>query len=99
MFGKGIRPSGRFTEPAIMVHAPFTDGVIFLGLTLQKVISQRYEQGSILLTTNQPYKHWPKIFNNDSTLTSAVLDRLLHHAETVIIEGKSYRMKDQIETP
>jgi DNA replication protein DnaC len=38
-------------------------------------------------------------FNNDSTLTSAVLDRLLHHTETVIIEGKSYRMKDQIETP
>ena len=66
---------------------------------LFQVISQRYEQGSILLTTNQPYKHWPKIFNNDSTLTSAVLDRLLHHAETVILEGKSYRMKDQIETP
>src|SRR5271154_3689237 len=66
---------------------------------LFQVISQRYEQGSILLTTNQPYKHWAKIFNNDSTLTSAVLDRLLHHAETVIIEGKSYRMKDQIETP
>ena len=66
---------------------------------LFQVISQRYEQGSIVLTTNQPYKHWPKIFNNDSTLTSAVLDRLLHHAETVIIEGKSYRMKDQIETP
>ena len=66
---------------------------------LFQVISQRYEQGSILLTTNQPYKHWAKIFNNDSTLTSAVLDRLLHHAETVIIEGKSYRMKDQIEAP
>ena len=66
---------------------------------LFQVISQRYEQGSILLTTNQPYKHWPKIFNNDSTLTSAVLDRLLHHAETVIVEGKSYRMKDQIEAP
>jgi DNA replication protein DnaC len=66
---------------------------------LFQVISQRYEQASILLTTNQPHKHWPKIFNNDSTLTSAVLDRLLHHAETVIIEGKSYRMKDQIETP
>jgi len=66
---------------------------------LFQVISQRYEQGCIVLTTNQPYKHWPKVFNNDSTLTSAVLDRLLHHAETVIIEGKSYRMKDQIETP
>lgn len=66
---------------------------------LFQVISQRYEHGSIVLTTNQPYKHWPKIFNNDSTLTSAVLDRLLHHAETIIIEGKSYRMKDQIDTP
>lgn len=66
---------------------------------LFQVISQRYEQGSIVLTTNQPYKHWAKIFNNDSTLTSAVLDRLLHHADTVIIEGLSYRMKDQIEAP
>ena len=46
---------------------------------------------------NRAYKHWPEIFNNDSTLTSALLDRLLHHAETVLIEGKSYRMKDQIE--
>lgn len=66
---------------------------------LFQVISQRYERGSIILTTNQPYKHWAKIFNNDSTLTSAVLDRLLHHADTVVIEGKSYRMKDQIEAP
>ena len=66
---------------------------------LFQVISQRYEQGSIVLTTNQPYKSWPKLFNNDATLTSAVLDRLLHHAETVVLEGKSYRMKDQIETP
>ena len=66
---------------------------------LFQVISQRYERGSIVLTTNQPYKHWARIFNHDSTLTSAVLDRLLHHADTVIIKGKSYRMKDQIEAP
>ena len=66
---------------------------------LFQAISQRYEHGSIILTTNQAYKHWARIFNNDSTLTSAVLDRLLHHAETVIIEGKSYRMKDQIKAP
>jgi DNA replication protein DnaC len=66
---------------------------------LFQVISQRYERGSVVLTTNQPYKHWAKIFNNDSTLTSAVLDRLLHHADTVVIEGKSFRMKDQIEAP
>ena len=66
---------------------------------LFQVFSQRYETGSTLLTTNEAYKHWAKIFNNDATLTSAVLDRLLHHAETVTIEGKSCRMKDQVETP
>lgn len=64
---------------------------------LFQVISQRYEKGAIVITSNRAFKHWPAIFNNDSTLTSALLDRLLHHADTVIIEGKSYRMKDQIE--
>lgn len=64
---------------------------------LFQVISERYERGSIVLTTNQPYKSWAKIFNGDATLTSAVLDRLLHHADTVLIEGKSFRMKDQIQ--
>jgi DNA replication protein DnaC len=66
---------------------------------LFQVFSQRYETGSTIITTNQAYKHWAKTFNNDATLTSAVLDRLLHHAETIPIEGKSYRMKDQIEEP
>ena len=64
---------------------------------LFQILSQRYERGAIVLTTNKAFKHWPAIFNNDSTLASAVLDRLLHHAETVVIEGKSYRMKDRIE--
>ncbi len=64
---------------------------------LFQVISQRYERGSTVITSNKAYKQWPEIFNNDSTLTSAILDRLLHHAETVVIEGKSYRMKDQLE--
>lgn len=64
---------------------------------LFQVISGRYERSAAILTSNRAYKHWPEIFNNDSTLTSALLDRLLHHAETALIEGKSYRMKDQIE--
>ena len=64
---------------------------------LFQIISQRYEHGSTILTTNRVYKKWAEIFNNDSTLTSAVLDRLLHHADTVTIEGKSFRMKDQLE--
>src|SRR5215467_8415128 len=71
----------KYTKPALLIH----------------VISLRYEQGAIVITSNRAFKDWPKIFNNDSTLTAAILDRLLHHAETVIIEGKSFRMKDQIE--
>jgi DNA replication protein DnaC len=62
---------------------------------LFQVLSQRYERGAIILSGNRAYKDWPEIFNNDATLTSAILDRLLHHSETVVIEGKSYRMKDR----
>ena len=62
---------------------------------LFQIISQRYERGALVLTANKAFKHWPAIFNNDSSLTSALLDRLLHHAETIIIQGKSYRMKDR----
>lgn len=62
---------------------------------LFQVISKRYERGSILLTSNRAFKDWPEIFNNDSTITSAILDRLLHHSQVVIIDGKSYRMKDK----
>lgn len=65
---------------------------------LFQVISCRYEKASIVISSNRAYKDWPTIFNNDATLTSAILDRLLHHAETVVIEGKSYRMKEQIDT-
>jgi len=64
---------------------------------LFQIISQRYERGPIVITSNRAYKSWPEIFNNDSTLTSALLDRLLHHAETIVIEGKSFRMKEQNE--
>jgi DNA replication protein DnaC len=64
---------------------------------LFQIFSNRYEQGSLIVTTNRVFKDWPEIFNNDSTLTAALLDRLLHHTETVIIKGKSYRMKEVVE--
>jgi DNA replication protein DnaC len=64
---------------------------------LFQVISQRYERGSTVITTNRAFKQWPEIFNHDSTLTAALLDRLLHHAESVVIEGRSYRMRDQTD--
>ena len=64
---------------------------------LFQIPSHRYERGATLITTHRIYKQWAGIFNNDAVLTSALLDRLLHHAETVVISGKSYRSKDQIE--
>ena len=60
---------------------------------LFQIISGRYERGSVIITTNRVFKEWPEIFNNDTTLTSALLDRLLHHTEAVLIEGDSYRMR------
>ena len=62
---------------------------------LFQVISARYERGPIIITTNTAYKQWSPIFNNDATLTTAILDRLVHHCETIIIEGESYRMKNK----
>ena len=89
----------KYTKPALLICDEL--GYLPIDKTgadlLFQVISLRYEQGAIVMTSNRAFKEWPKIFNNDSTLTAAILDRLLHHAETVIIEGKSFRMKDQIE--
>ena len=89
----------KYTRPRVLI----LDEIGYLPIDktgadlLFQIISQRYERGSTILTTNRVYKKWAEIFNNDSTLTSAVLDRFLHHAETVTIEAKSYRMKDQLE--
>jgi DNA replication protein DnaC len=89
----------KYTRPSLLI----LDELGFLPIDkvgadlLFQVISQRYEQGAIAITSNRAYKDWPEIFNNDSTLTSAILDRLLHHAETILIQGKSYRMKEQVE--
>ena len=89
----------RYTTPALLI----LDEVGYLPIDqhgadlLFQVISARYERGSIVLTTNKAFKQWPSIFNGDSTITSAVLDRLLHHGQAVVLEGSSYRMKDRIE--
>jgi DNA replication protein DnaC len=58
------------------------------------VISSRYEKGSVILTTNRAFKDWGKIFH-DTTVASAIIDRLAHHSEVIKIEGASYRVKDK----
>jgi DNA replication protein DnaC len=94
------REMARLLKPSLLV----VDELGYLPIdkfgadALFQVISQRYERGSTVITTNRAFKTWPEIFNNDSTLTSALLDRLLHHAESVVIEGSSYRMRDQSDS-
>ncbi len=89
----------KYTKPALLIldelgYLPIDKAGADL---LFQVISLRYEQGAMVITSNRAFKDWPEIFNNDATLTSAILDRLLHHAETIVIEGTSYRMKDRVE--
>ncbi len=64
---------------------------------LFQVIEGRYEHGSIIVTTNRIYSDWPMTFNNDAVFTSALLERLLHHSHTVVIEGDSERMRQKRE--
>jgi DNA replication protein DnaC len=93
------RAMNRYLRPAIVLIDEL--GYLPIDKTgadlLFQIISGRYEHGSTVITSNRVYKRWAEIFNNDSTLTSALLDRLLHHAETILIEGPSYRGKDHAE--
>ncbi len=59
-----------------------------------QVISKRYEKGSIILTTNRPFKDWGEIFHNN-TLAGALIDRLAHHAEIINLKGDSYRVREK----
>jgi DNA replication protein DnaC len=60
-----------------------------------QVISNRYEMGSVIITTNRPFREWGDIFNGDSTLAGAIIDRLIHHCEVIKIEGDSYRVNQK----
>lgn len=62
-----------------------------------QLICQRYEHGSLVITSNKEYKKWIEIMAKESSITTAILDRVLHHCDTVAIKGESYRMKDRHE--
>jgi len=62
---------------------------------LFQVVAARYEVGSIVITTNRPFREWGKLFDVDNTLATALIDRLMHHGEGIVIQGDSYRMKDK----
>ncbi len=59
-----------------------------------QLVARRYERASTLITTNQLVTHWGTVFG-DEVLASAILDRLLHHSHTMVIQGESYRLKQK----
>ena len=62
---------------------------------LFQVVAARYESGSIVISTNQAFRDWGTIFDVNNTLATAMIDRLMHHGEAIVIRGDSYRMKDK----
>lgn len=60
------------------------------------LVTARYERGSIILTSNLSFNDWGTLLGDD-VLASAMLDRLLHHAEVITINGRSYRMRNHLE--
>jgi len=60
-----------------------------------QVIANRYERGSVIITSNLPLTQWDQAFAGDATMTAAMLDRLLHHAHVALISGDSYRLRER----
>lgn len=77
--------TSRLCEPAPM--SSFWD-------LLFELVTARYEHGSIILTSNTSFTQWGNLLG-DEVLATALLDRLLHHAEVIPINGRSYRMKER----
>jgi len=63
---------------------------------LFEFIAHRYESGSLIVTANQPFSEWDQIFP-DSMMTVAAIDRLIHHATIIELEGESYRRQQQLK--
>lgn len=59
-----------------------------------RLVSHRYQRGSILITTNKGIQDWPEILAGDEVLATAILDRLLHNSYVLDIKGRSYRLRD-----
>lgn len=86
----------RYIAPSLLV----IDEVGYTRLTAEQahhffeLVAARYEHGSIILTSNTSFTGWGALLG-DEVLATALLDRLLHHAEVIAINGRSYRMKER----
>jgi DNA replication protein DnaC len=89
------RQIAEFVEPDLVIldELGFTPLDRLLADTFYRIIAARYEQGSLIVTSNKSFESWAEVFP-DPVIASAVLDRLVHHAHLVPIVGESYRMKE-----
>jgi DNA replication protein DnaC len=88
LLGKYLKPDLLIIDDMGLKILPPKSGEILL-----EIIMRRYENRSTLMTSNRPIEEWGKLLC-DVPAASAILDRLLHHAEVVAITGRSYRLQD-----
>jgi len=62
-----------------------------------QIVNKKYELGSIIITSNLSFTKWKEVLNNDEALTTAILDRLIHHSHFINVTGESYRLKQKRE--
>jgi len=88
----------RYLTPRVLV----IDEIGYTKLTTEQshsffeLVRDRYEKGAIILTSNTSFAEWGFLLN-DEVVATALLDRLLHHAEVISVSGKSFRMKERME--
>ena len=93
------RELGRLTRRLQAVDLLICDELGFVpfdragGELLFNVLANRYERGSVIVTTNLSFAEWVRVLGSDEKLTTALLDRLAHHATVITTKGKSYRMR------
>lgn len=85
----------RYTQPALLVvdELGYLTYDVRLGDLMFEVIHRRHERRSTVITTNLPFAEWNRVFPNSSCVT-AMIDRLVHRAEILTIDGESYRLKE-----
>jgi DNA replication protein DnaC len=94
--GKLGEQLGFYAKPKLLIidelgYLPFEKQSAHLFFQL---VTRRYERGSMMVTTNQMVTQWGHVFG-DEMIAAAILDRLLHHSHTLVIQGESYRLKQK----
>jgi DNA replication protein DnaC len=96
---RDARELGRFQRRLLTLDVLIVDELGFVpfdrtgGELLFNLISDRYERRATVVTTNLAFAEWVTVFAGDEKLTTALLDRLAHHATVITTKGKSYRMR------